>query len=118
MCCAWLAESVHVSEEGTLWLPDRYGNVFNAEPNSTGGYSDMRKVAYIGPSRPLGHTMDADGHLLVADSAKVQPCTHAAVPCTIRLWEGWGGGVLQARSQFTVVLECIYCCRYAAARCT
>ena len=70
MCCAWLAESVHVSEEGTLWLPDKYGNVFNAEPNSRVGYN-VRKVAYIGPSRPLGHSMDADGNLLVADSAKV-----------------------------------------------
>lgn len=54
-----------------LWLLDKYGNVFNAEPNSRGGYAAMKKAAYIGPSRPLGHTMDADGNLLVADSAKV-----------------------------------------------
>ncbi|KAL3155800.1 hypothetical protein ABBQ32_012813 [Trebouxia sp. C0010 RCD-2024] len=63
-------ESVHVSEGGTLWLPDKYGNVFTAEPDSEGRYNVVRKVAYLGPSRPLGHTMDADGNLLVADSAK------------------------------------------------
>ena len=60
-----------MSEGGTLWLLDKYGNVFNAEPKSRGGYAAMKKAAYIGPSRPLGHTMDADGNLLVADSAKV-----------------------------------------------
>ena len=60
-----------MSEEGALWLPDKFGNVFTAQPDSRGGYSDLTKVAYIGPSRPLGHTMDADGNLLVADSAKV-----------------------------------------------
>ena len=62
---------MHVSSDGTLWLPDRYGNVFTAEPDLRGGYKDMKKVAYIGPSRPLGHTMDAEGNLVVADSAKV-----------------------------------------------
>ena len=74
------AESVHVSEEGTLWLPDKYGNVFTAEPNSRGEYNGLRKSAYVGPSRPLGHTMDADGNLLMADSAKVDPKIKAAVP--------------------------------------
>lgn len=69
-----------MSEGGTLWLPDKYGNVFTAEPDSGGEYSVVRKVAYLGPSRPLGHTMDADGNLLVADSAKVKPATIAAVP--------------------------------------
>lgn len=69
-----------MSEGGTLWLPDKYGNVFTAEPDSEGRYNVVRKVAYLGPSRPLGHTMDADGNLLVADSAKVKPAAIAAVP--------------------------------------
>lgn len=64
------AESVHVSEPGSLWLLDKYGNVFVAEPDSTGGYSKPAKNAYIGPSRPLGHTQNAHGNLVVCDSAK------------------------------------------------
>lgn len=67
-----------MSEGGTLWLADKYGNVFTAEPDSRGGYNDIRKVAYLGPSRPLGNTLDADGNLLVADSAKVKPAANAA----------------------------------------
>lgn len=60
-----------MTSDGTLWLPDRYGNVFTAEADPRGGYKDLKRTAYIGPSRPLGHTMDADGNLIVADSAKV-----------------------------------------------
>ncbi len=65
------AESVHVSDTGSLWLPDKFGNVFISEPDSNGGYKDLKKMAYLGPSRPLGHTLDAEGNMVVCDSAKV-----------------------------------------------
>lgn len=76
-----------MSEPGSLWLLDKYGNVFVAEPDSTGGYSKPAKNAYIGPSRPLGHTQNAHGNLVVCDSAKVpdlwQICTLKAIVCQL-----------------------------------
>ena len=64
-------ESVQISKSGTLWLPDKFGNVFTSEPDGKGGYKDLHKVAYVGPSRPLGHAFDADGNLVICDASKV-----------------------------------------------
>lgn len=65
------AESVQVSKSGTLWLPDKYGNVFTSESDSEGTYKDLQKVAYVGPSRPLGHVFDANDNLVICDASKV-----------------------------------------------
>ncbi len=65
------AESVQVSKSGSLWLPDKYGNVFTAESDSKGTYKDLQKVAYVGPSRPLGHVFDANDNLVICDASKV-----------------------------------------------
>ncbi len=65
------AESVQLSSSGTLWLPDKYGNVFTSEADSKGTYKDLQKVAYVGPSRPLGHVFDANDNLVICDASKV-----------------------------------------------
>lgn len=65
------AESVQVSKLGTLWLPDKYGNIFTSEPDVNGAYKDLQKVAYVGPSRPLGHVSDAHDNLVICDASKV-----------------------------------------------
>ena len=65
------AESAQVSKSGTLWLPDKYGNVFTSETDSKGTYKDLQKVAYVGPSRPLGHVFDANDNLVICDASKV-----------------------------------------------
>ncbi|DBA67847.1 TPA: putative alkaloid biosynthetic cluster, variant 4 [Trebouxia sp. C0005] len=64
------AESVQVSKLGTLWLPDKYGNIFTSEPDVNGAYKDLQKVAYVGPSRPLGHVSDAHDNLVICDASK------------------------------------------------
>ncbi|DBA67844.1 TPA: putative alkaloid biosynthetic cluster [Trebouxia sp. C0005] len=63
-------ESVQVSKLGTLWLPDKYGNIFTSEPDVNGAYKDLQKVAYVGPSRPLGHVSDAHDNLVICDASK------------------------------------------------
>ena len=65
------AESVQVSKSGTLWLPDKYGNVFTSETDSKGTHKELQRVAYVGPSRPLGHTFDANDNLVICDASKV-----------------------------------------------
>ncbi len=65
------AESAQVSRSGTLWLPDKYGNVFTSESDSKGTYKDLQKIAYVGPSRPLGHVFDANDNLVICDASKV-----------------------------------------------
>ena len=65
------AESAQVCKSGTLWLPDKYGNVFTSEPDSKRTYKDLQKVAYVGPSRPLGHVFDANDNLVICDASKV-----------------------------------------------
>ncbi len=38
------AESVQASKSGTLWLPDKYGNVFTSETDFKGTYRDLQQV--------------------------------------------------------------------------
>lgn len=66
------AEHVHPTKSGALHLADKFGNFFITQPDSgsQGGYGPLKKIAYLGPSRPLGHTEDAQGNVLFADSDK------------------------------------------------
>lgn len=50
---------------------DKYGNYVISKPNASGSYSSFSKVAYLGPSRPLGFTFDKEGNLIVCDATIV-----------------------------------------------
>lgn len=76
---------------------DKWGHVYRAaaggvagDEGSEGGYAP-RRVAYVGPGRPLGFTFDAQGRLLICNclqgqwtavvarlAAWLQPCNGAA----------------------------------------
>lgn len=39
--------------------------------DSGGGYSELARVAYVGPGRPLGFTFDQHNDMLICDSTIV-----------------------------------------------
>jgi len=65
------SESVAVAPNGTLVMCDRAGFVWHAEKRkgsdeaAASSFSPPRRVAHLGPGRPLGFHHDHDGNLLV-----------------------------------------------------
>jgi sugar lactone lactonase YvrE len=71
------SESVAVAPNGTLVMCDRYGFVWHADaplkgkgkekntPLSASAFSQPRRVAHLGPGRPLGFHHDGAGNLVV-----------------------------------------------------
>ena len=65
------AESLHVDSSGTFHTLDRYGNYLISKRDSKGGHSELSKVAYVGPGRPLGFTFDQSGNMIICDATIV-----------------------------------------------
>ncbi|KAL6756285.1 strictosidine synthase [Haematococcus lacustris] len=66
------SESVLVEPDGSVVLLDKYGALLTAAPNASapGGYQlDPVPKAWLGPSRPLGFKRDAQGDLIVCNTA-------------------------------------------------
>lgn len=65
-------ETVAVSDDGDLYLPDKYGNVWRATLRPCCGEYDLESapVAGLGAGRPLGSMLDKHGNLLVVDALK------------------------------------------------
>jgi len=64
------SESVAVAPNGTLVMCDRAGFVWHADAPTAGGleaaaFSAPRRIAHLGPGRPLGFHHDRAGNLLV-----------------------------------------------------
>ncbi|GFH21669.1 protein arginine N-methyltransferase 1, partial [Haematococcus lacustris] len=75
-------ESVLVEPDGSVVLLDKYGALLTAAPNASapGGYQlDPVPKAWLGPSRPLGFKRDAQGDLIVCNTALALLCCCAAV---------------------------------------
>jgi sugar lactone lactonase YvrE len=69
-----LAESVAVASDGSLYMLDKFGFVWRAPPDGSGGYSlEKEPRAQLGPGRPLGFHFDAEGNLIVCNSGAVGP---------------------------------------------
>ncbi|KAJ9526807.1 hypothetical protein QJQ45_017455 [Haematococcus lacustris] len=69
------SESVLVEPDGSVVLLDKYGALLTAAPNASapGGYQlDPVPKAWLGPSRPLGFKRDAQGDLIVCNTALVR----------------------------------------------
>ncbi|MEW5316240.1 MAG: hypothetical protein WDW38_007621 [Sanguina aurantia] len=76
------AESVVVDkDQAVMWMLDRFGNVWRAErvptpphpeePAAGSQYAlEQAPFTHLGPGRPLGAALDANGDLLVCDSLK------------------------------------------------
>ncbi|KAJ9526485.1 hypothetical protein QJQ45_009965 [Haematococcus lacustris] len=71
------SESVLVEPDGSVVLLDKYGALLTAAPNASapGGYQlDPVPKAWLGPSRPLGFKRDAQGDLIVCNTALCNGC--------------------------------------------
>ena len=73
------SESVAVAQDGSLLMLDKFGRLLRAQPSSSpsgsdgGGYLlEAEPLALLGPGRPLGFHLSADGaSLIICDSLKV-----------------------------------------------
>ncbi len=55
-----------------MFMLDKFGNVLRATDEDS-----VQIVAYIGPGRPLGFHIDAEGNIIVCDSLKVRDMSPA-----------------------------------------
>lgn len=61
------SESVAIAEDGTLFLPDKYGTIHRATPTAASATPilDRAPWAFLGGGRPLGAEFDKHGNLIV-----------------------------------------------------
>jgi len=57
------SESVAVSEDGVLYMLDKFGVVFRSKDKRS-----LERLAFLGPGRPLGFHFDKAGNLLICNA--------------------------------------------------
>lgn len=63
-----LAEGIAVAPNGSLYLLDKYGTVFQSHSAT----SPLQRVTHLGAGRPLGFDFDESGNLFICNTPTVR----------------------------------------------
>ena len=91
------AETVSISPDGVLYMPDNLGRVWTS---AEGGAGPLQELAYTG-GKPLGGYVYPSGDAIFCDALKVPtaPCTHPVLVS------------MHLSNRSTCDVQCVPCCR-------